>query len=129
VSAADAPSNADPARLQRALAAADGADTRVMSVMQASFEPAIAARVELHHDDGAPTADRSTDQGRAAMARDVEARLAAGLDIQVLGDTAGDVGRPARIAARVSQRLGQMEDVHPGRGGELGEWDHAATSL
>ena len=61
------------------------------------------------------------------MAGDVEARASAGLDVQVLGDTAGDVRSPARIAARVSQWLGQMEDVHAGGGGELSQRDHAAT--
>jgi hypothetical protein len=40
------------------------------------------------------------------MAGDAEAGPAAGLDVQVLGDTTGDVGRPACIAMGVSQRLG-----------------------
>ena len=40
------------------------------------------------------------------MARDVEARLAAGLDIQVLGEAAGDVGGPANVATGMGEGLG-----------------------
>src|SRR5438067_11976033 len=62
------------------------------------------------------------------MAGDVEARPAAGLDVQVLGDTAGDVGSPTNVAAGMSQGLGQVQDVHAVGGRQLDERDHAEAS-
>ena len=89
----------------------------------------MAAGVDLGDLDGAAGADGGADQRRAAMAGDVEARPAAGLDVQVLGDTAGDVGSPAGIATRMRQRLAEMQHVDAVRAGELGERDHATEVL
>ena len=45
------------------------------------------------------------------MAGDVEARIDAALHVQVLGDTAGDVGRPANVPVRVGEWCGEVDDV------------------
>ena len=60
-------------------------------MVKPSFEAAIATGVDLGDRDGAAGADGGADQRRAAMAGDVEARPSAGLDVQVLGNPAGDV--------------------------------------
>ena len=98
-------------------------------MMQAALETAIAARVDLGNQDCAAGADGGADQRRAAMAGQVAARPAAGLDVQMLGDAARDVGRPANVAARMGQWLAEMQDVHAVGGGELGQRDHAATPV
>ena len=63
------------------------------------------------------------------MAGDVEARPAAGLHVQVLGDTAGDVGGPADGPLGVSQGFGEVHDVHTVGARQIGERDHAASSV
>ena len=63
------------------------------------------------------------------MAGDVEARASAGLDVQVLGDAAGDVGGPTYVAARMGQRRGEVDDVHAVGAGQVGKRDHAASSV
>ena len=62
------------------------------------------------------------------MAGDVEARIDAALHVQVLGDTAGDVGRPANVPVRVGEWCGEVDDVHAVGGGHLGQRDHAEVS-
>src|ERR671932_2913958 len=103
------------ARAWRALAAALDTHARVVAVVEAPFEATITAGVDLGDLDRATGADGDADERRAVMVGavlaatgaaagvgvQVKARLAAGLDVQVLGDAAGDVGRPApRTPAR-----------------------------
>jgi len=96
--------------------------------MQPPLEAAIATGIDLGDLDCATSANSSADQRRAAMAGDVEARLPAGLDVQVLDHAAGDVGRPAHVAPRVSQRLGEVHDVDAVGRGQIGERDHIEAS-
>jgi hypothetical protein len=58
----------------------------------------------------------------------VLAGRAAGLDIEVLGDTAGDIGSPARVAAGVNQRRVDVDDVHAVHRRQISERDHAEAS-
>jgi hypothetical protein len=98
-------------------------------MMQAPLEPTVATGVDQDDLDGATGAEGGTDQRRATMAGDMEAGAGAGLDIQVLGHAAGDVGRPAHVAARMRQRLAEVKDVHAVGGGQFGERDHATASV
>jgi hypothetical protein len=100
----------------------------VVAVVQASFEPAVATRVDPGDRDRAAGADGRADQRRAVVAGDVEAGLAAHLDIQVLGHATGDVGRPAHVATGMRERLAQVQEVDAIRGGQLSQRDHAAAS-
>jgi len=104
------------------------ADARVVAIVEAALQAAIPAGVDLDNGDAAAGADSRTDQRRAAMAGDVLASTGAGLDVQVLGHAAGDVGRPADVAARMGQGFREVEEIDPLRRGEVGEGDHAATS-
>ena len=117
------------ARSGWALCLADNADPRVVTMVQTPLEAAIATGVDLGDLDGAAGADGGADQRRAAMAGDVEAGPAAGLDVQVLGDATRDVGGPTYVPPRMSQRLRQMEDVHAVGGRQLDERDHAEASV
>ena len=130
------------ARPRWALRRAENADPRVVTMVQAPFEAAIATGVDLGDPDRTAAAESGADERRAGMMGavlaaagaaagvrvEVGARLTAGLDVQVLGDTTGDVGRPACIAMGVSQRLGQMKHVHAVGGGEIGKQDHVAEA-
>jgi hypothetical protein len=85
--------------------------------MEPPFEPAITARVDLGDEDGAAGTDSRAHERRAAVAGDVEARLAARRDVQVLGDAAGDIRRPADVAPCMSQGFAQVDDVDTRGGG------------
>ena len=93
---------------RRPLTAAEVANARVVAIMEAPFESPISARVDMDDENNAATTDGCADERRAAVAGDMEARLAAGLDIQVLGHAAGDVSSPAHVAPRVGQGFAQM---------------------
>jgi hypothetical protein len=98
-------------------------------MVKPSFEAAIATGVDLGDLDGAAGADGGADQRRAAMAGDVEAGVGAALHVQVLSDAAGDVGGPADVTSRLSQRRREVNNVHAIGGGEFGQRDHAASSV
>jgi hypothetical protein len=90
----------------------------MVAIVQSPFEAAIATWVDLGDPHGPAGADGRTHQRQAgvvsavlAAARaaagisaQVEASPDTGLNIQVLGHAAGDVGSPAHIAARMCQR-------------------------
>ena len=123
------------------LAAALDAHARVVAIVQPPFETAIATGVDLGDPDRTAAAESGADERRAGMMCavlaaagaaagvrvQVGARLAAGLDVQVLGHAAGEVEGPARIAMGMSQRRVDVQDVDAVGGGEVGERDHWCT--